>query len=439
MNYLYVDNFRGFSQTIIPFEDVNFFVGENSTGKTSILALINLISSPQLWFNQDFNTPYYEFGGYKDIVSSNAKNARDFTFGVCWQERDNKKRSQSHEIILASFQERESLPYCSFLARANESKIVAMKDVNNYFKFYTKDHYYNKSCKRPIQMFQSLGNIKHLDKSEFKEFPKEYITKLPTQTPLLPALSMLEGLLAGKLGKIRRNIYRMPASPFISEIMAMFAPIRTRPKRTYDGYGRDYSPEGEHTPYVLRKRLGTEEKAKLFRSKLEQFGKSSGLFNKVIINELGNDATAPFEVLIALSDKALRINSVGYGVSQVLPLVVEMIIRPKNSWVVIQQPEVHLHPKAQAALGDLIFLMAEDDKKHFIIETHTDFTIDRFRMNYRANKSHKTKAQILFFERKNGGNTASVIPIQQDGKYPKKQPKSFRDFFMKEQINLLGI
>ena len=42
MNYIYVDNYRGFSKTLVPIGEVNFLVGENSTGKTSILGLIKL-------------------------------------------------------------------------------------------------------------------------------------------------------------------------------------------------------------------------------------------------------------------------------------------------------------------------------------------------------------------------------------------------------------
>ncbi len=51
---LYIDNFRGFDDTYIPLKEVNFFVGENSTGKTSILSLINLLYDYSFWLRPDF-------------------------------------------------------------------------------------------------------------------------------------------------------------------------------------------------------------------------------------------------------------------------------------------------------------------------------------------------------------------------------------------------
>jgi predicted ATPase len=116
-----------------------------------------------------------------------------------------------------------------------------------------------------------------------------------------------------------------------------------------------------------------------------------------------------------------------------------MLVRNKGAWFAIQQPEVHLHPRAQAALGDLLFQMSELEQKHFVIETHSDFMVDRFRLNMQRTKQHKVKAQILFFERSGDGNKLTIIPIQSDGEYSPEQPKSFRDFFVKEQLSILGI
>lgn len=217
------------------------------------------------------------------------------------------------------------------------------------------------------------------------------------------------------------------------------APIRTKPQRTYDDLSHsDFSAEGGHTPYLIRRVLHSETEAKEFEVFIQRVGKASGLFESIQIRNYGESVAAPFEVDAVLDGKPLNLLTVGYGVSQSLPVFVEIITRPKGSWFAIQQPEVHLHPRAQAALGDAFFEMAVADQKRFLIETHSDFTIDRFRMNYRK-RVKKPNSQVLFFERKNKLNTVTPLVISTKGDLPLEQPDGYRRFFVKEEMRLLGL
>ena len=79
MKALYLDNLRGFDDTLIKFKDVNFLVGENSTGKTSILSL----------FRNSFYYPFWEYckfpddlQRFEDLVSINAEDSSHFTIGI---------------------------------------------------------------------------------------------------------------------------------------------------------------------------------------------------------------------------------------------------------------------------------------------------------------------------------------------------------------------
>lgn len=134
----------------------------------------------------------------------------------------------------------------------------------------------------------------------------------------------------------------------------------------------------------------------------------------------------------------MSVSSVGYGVSQSLPVIVEIFSRARNSWFAIQQPEVHLHPKAQAALGEAFFDMATTENKKFIVETHSDYAIDRFRILLRKS-NRKIKSQVLFFEKSDSGNRITPISINDQGELDSNQPESYRDFFMKEEMELLRL
>jgi predicted ATP-dependent endonuclease of OLD family len=86
MKYVYVDNFRGFQDTLIPLKKVNFLIGENSTDKTSILSLLNLLSATQFWQQYEFNTDQVELGNFKNIVSIESKNRGYFRIGFLMNE-----------------------------------------------------------------------------------------------------------------------------------------------------------------------------------------------------------------------------------------------------------------------------------------------------------------------------------------------------------------
>jgi predicted ATPase len=185
--------------------------------------------------------------------------------------------------------------------------------------------------------------------------------------------------------------------------------------------------------------LGSKAEAKKFHAFMKHVGKASGLFQDVRIKNFGKGATAPFEVDVVLDGKGLSLSTVGYGVSQSLPVLVEILARGPGTWLAIQQPEVHLHPRAQAALGEVLFEMAARYSQVFLVETHSDFTIDRFRMNYRTERADKPEGQVLFFERREKHNVVTSLPISASGDFPTDQPQRYRDFFVKEEMRLLGI
>ena len=74
---LYMDNFRGFKDTYLPLKDVNFFVGENSTGKTSVMALLSILSTPRFWETFDFKTDFIDLGYFSEISA----HSEEFTIG----------------------------------------------------------------------------------------------------------------------------------------------------------------------------------------------------------------------------------------------------------------------------------------------------------------------------------------------------------------------
>ena len=97
--------------------------------------------------------------------------------------------------------------------------------------------------------------------------------------------------------------------------------------------------------------------------------------NKVTAKNSGSDNY----ISVLFGDKAtLHHTNVGYGISFVLPIIVAGLIAKKNTVLVIENPELHLHPKAQSCIAAFLATVAKSGVQ-VIIETHSDHIINGFR------------------------------------------------------------
>ena len=105
----------------------------------------------------------------------------------------------------------------------------------------------------------------------------------------------------------------------------------------------------------------------------------------------------------------------------------------------LQQPEVHLHPQAQAALGTLFCKVAAGGRQ-LLVETHSDYIIDRVRMDVRdqATGLKPEDVSILYFEPRDLDVKIHSIRIDQAGNVL-DAPRSYGDFFMDEVNRSIGL
>lgn len=426
MEKIYLKNYKGFLNQVVQLEDVNFLVGENSTGKTSLLKVINLLSSSEFWYDFEFNNSEVELGYFDEIIN---KQTRDKFFQIGLEKEFkavDKNNNSDRDVFRINFEfhEEKSVPVLKQAKIRLDSHDILLK--------YTK--------KRISYRYKLIKDNSFIDWILDMEFPKTFKVLTDNSDPI--PIGFLAMLVNRDLNKDSKpKIYskrRFHAQQLYSD-HKWIAPIRAKAKRTYESYKVKFSPEGDHIPSILREILttkGNKEKEKV-KNALLKFGKESNLFDSINIRELGKNYSAPFEIIIKYRNTEVKLPNVGYGVSQSLPLITE-ILSTHNCCFSIQQPEVHLHPKAQSAFGELIYTSTLKDKNKFIVETHSDFTIDRFR--YRLSKSKEgIKSKVLFFQRLEKGNRITEININDDGTYPYHTPESYRDFFIDEELKMLEL
>jgi predicted ATPase len=107
---------------------------------------------------------------------------------------------------------------------------------------------------------------------------------------------------------------------------------------------------------------------------------------------------------------------VGVGVSQVLPILVMCLLADPDTVLLFEQPELHLHPKVQTLLGDFFLSMALL-KKQCVIETHSEYLINRLRFRAAAAESDKVASQmtIYFVEKKEDKSQFRPIVVNEFG------------------------
>jgi len=416
---LYLNNYKGFDDVFIPIREVNFFVGENSTGKTSILKLLEILSSPRFWIDPVFNTSEVELGYFSEIVNKISGNGKSFSLGVSYDNEEENDRYNG--FFWMKFIEKDSTPMLS------EFKFII--DNVSVWCFNIKEasiEYRTKNINNNVLFKEWVKDFNYFDDNE-----KSNIRVLPN-SPFYKLYSEIENKIKGN----KHDGFSSFITPRPYNRFYWIAPIRAKAKRWYESYKLSYSPEGDHTPLLLYKILTSKsKKSEKYLTMLREFGEKSGLFDDVTVN--GAKKEKPFALQIHYGKLSVNLTNVGYGVSQVLPLLVELVTSQKKSFA-IQQPEVHLHPKAQAAFGDFIFQIASKNKNRLILETHSEYMINRFRYALSTNKA-KLKAQVLYFKRDVNGTRVYELPINSKGRFEGDNTTEYMKFFLEEELRMLEI
>lgn len=133
----------------------------------------------------------------------------------------------------------------------------------------------------------------------------------------------------------------------------------------------------------------------------------------------------------------VNIADVGFGVSQIFPILLEGLRIPKNSTLLLEQPEIHLHPNLQMQMADYFISLALSDKS-VIVETHSDHIINRLvrRIIEDDNYQLKNMIAIYFVSNSNEGAVVEKVVID-DQKGVMNWPEGFFDQTASEQEKIM--
>ncbi len=413
---------------------LTFLVGENSTGKTTALACFQVLANYLKNGEVNFDADPYSMGIFRDIVRNSRKKDKSFKLGFTFE-----GAPEDIEYTVEFVQKKDGLE--------PDVKSITIKFTDGELVCNIE----NEATRRSFRLtsFDQKRNQYHINCSA------DFLYRFPFSSFRLYSFALREeqskgeNALANYLEQKEKNAGGRKYLTTKADISVFStSPIRSRPKRTYDPTREFNDPEGSDVPMRLMRTEATKkDKWETLKQQLIEFGRGSGLFQNIEIQNLGGSLGSPFQLKVKVRGPNSNIVDVGYGVSQILPILVHILDSDISrsrfyrkvgmDFFLLQQPEVHLHPKAQAQLSSLLSTLASQGGQSFIVETHSDYMIDRARIEIMKGTIEPEDVSLIYLEPK--GRVVNVHNISFDNMGNMTGvPAHYRGFFLKETDRLLG-
>lgn len=222
----------------------------------------------------------------------------------------------------------------------------------------------------------------------------------------------------------------------ILQRLKYLGPLRAIPSRYQDMGDQsalDVGLAGEHTAQLLWRRSDLVNEVNLALRKLEvpydlsvlEISPEHGAA-ETEIDELRIEPLVSTRLIHRVSGVSATPKDVGFGVSQMLPVVVQLLVN-KGATLCIEQPEVHIHPRLQAKVGELIATSALEKQNQVIVETHSETLINRIRLLL-ADPDHPLRpehVQVLYIDDVRGVAQPSSLRLDQLGEFLDPWPDGF--------------
>lgn len=400
------------------FGSVTGLFGANSSGKTSILQsllmLRQTVESPdrQQVLHFGNSSSLVDLGSFQDVVFGH-DTEHPLEIDLAWRTEKALTARESGSEVLASRSLKFSteiavdtagaLAVPGFVYRLGEAEFSVRSKDNKYSK-------YDLMTADPVHLKRTQGRAWPLPRPyKFYGFPDQ--VRQYYQDPSI--LSDLELSLEQELSNIQ-----------------YLGPLRDYPERQYQWSGAQPSDMGKRggsvveafvafqqrgldvSPGYKRHRLGLDEIVAVWLKKL-------GLIHSFEIRPIAEGSNI-YQILVKRTrySPEVLITDVGFGVSQVLPVITLCYYAPRGSVVVLEQPEIHLHPAVQAGLADVFLHAAKTQGIQVLVESHSEHLLRRLQRRVAEGITEwdtpvsRDDVELYFCE--TVGSESTLVPLQMD-------------------------
>ena len=220
--------------------------------------------------------------------------------------------------------------------------------------------------------------------------------------------------------------------PFTSALEHQFShvyylgPARITPKRSYHWEGthpHDTGLWGDKTvdallsSRVLPLKASDKEDAVPIEEQISKWLHEMELAHSFSLDLSPNGDGRDYEVRIKKDSvsPAVTLADMGYGLSQFLPVLVLCYYAPEGSTLILEQPGIHLHPKAQSQLADLLIEVVTERNLQVLVESHSEHLLNRLQRRIAEEKIAVDKTALYFCRNNSGVSACERLEIDEFG------------------------
>lgn len=387
INKLVLKNFKRFDQLELDLESkITLLMGPNSSGKSSIVKAILALKQTASPSNEhevlSAQGDYVDLGIYKDFIHDHdisKKLTIGFDINTNFDFFGGEPNTSAHLSFTFAYDfatEQAKVFEIGVLDNNNKNKTLlnlTKKKTRESFSL-TLERDFGRNLAERIFRRPDVETERYLN-AWSKGISVTIIDRyqiIPTTSPSIRADSFATRLPSSVLSQVITQQLRDFDKSFF-----YLGPLRKSPSRSYNRTAHLLSvgPNGEFTPSVLANLYSKAAKERGENrpntAQIQQLNKwVETIFPGTSVASRTIEELVKIEVSRGRNQKEV-ITDVGFGFSQILPILVQLAVMPEDATLLIEQPELHLHPSAQTKLAT-VFAEAANKNKRVIIETHSE-------------------------------------------------------------------
>jgi energy-coupling factor transporter ATP-binding protein EcfA2 len=384
-------NFKAWRDTDdLALKPVTMLLGTNSSGKSSLIQALLLlkqtVQSPDrtvhLNLGGDEVNDLFNFGSFDDVLNQATASPRQFSIAFDFMRDDHERIKQGGFECSYGQTSSGSVAVQTLKLQTDSRRFQAVRREKGAFSILVDEESQPRMKGRDCAPERSIA------------LSADVIARLDKDGPLAEDLSLA----------IRREL----------ESISYLGPLRRKPERDYPWNKTkpgDVGSDGRAAiDALLASALLKGEEQNVVVEGVSKWLMRMKVATQLEVRQQGRSNR--YELVVHRDGVACNLRDVGIGVSQVLPVLVVAYFAPRGSTIILEEPEIHLHPLAQSVLAELFVEVSRQRGVQFIVETHSEHLFRRMQTLVAGKKVSTNDVALYFVERK--GKSAELRTLQID-------------------------